>query len=115
MRARYYDATTEQSISRDPLEGATNQPYTYAGGNPVNFIDPTGMAPEKPWPTKPMWGEGEMPLIILALEGPEGLALGLAAEAAEGAGAAEGVFIGYHGTDLESALDIMRRGVTDEF
>jgi hypothetical protein len=56
-----------------------------------------------------------MPLIILALEGPEGLALGLAAEAAEGAGAAEGVFIGYHGTDLESALDIMRRGVTDEF
>ena len=23
------------------------------------------MAPEKPWPTKPMWGEGQMPIVVL--------------------------------------------------
>jgi hypothetical protein len=43
MRARYYDAVAQQFISRDPLEGVSGQPYVYAGGNPVNATDPTGM------------------------------------------------------------------------
>jgi|GEM_PF-1537671 len=42
MRGRYYDPSTQQFLSRDPLEATTGQPYTYAWGNPTNFVDPTG-------------------------------------------------------------------------
>lgn len=33
MRARYYDPETGQFVTRDPLEGITRQPYSYAGGD----------------------------------------------------------------------------------
>ncbi len=45
MRARYYDPETQQFISRDPSVWVTGQPYSYAGGNPVNATDPTGHFP----------------------------------------------------------------------
>ncbi len=50
LRARYYDPTTQQFISRDSASasGGSEQPYTYAGGNPVNFVDPTGNWPSGP-------------------------------------------------------------------
>lgn len=43
MCGRYYDSSTQQFISRDPLEGKTGQPYGYAYGNPVNYVDPSGL------------------------------------------------------------------------
>ena len=46
MRARYYDSQTERFISRDPLKrwGPANiNPYQYAMGNPMRFIDPSGL------------------------------------------------------------------------
>jgi RHS repeat-associated protein len=43
LRARYYDPTTGQFISRDPLEGQTGQPYEYGGDNPMNETDPSGL------------------------------------------------------------------------
>ncbi|HWH93963.1 MAG TPA: RHS repeat-associated core domain-containing protein [Baekduia sp.] len=43
LRARYYDPATGQFISRDPLAAATRAPYAYAGGNPLNASDPTGL------------------------------------------------------------------------
>jgi RHS repeat-associated protein len=46
LRARYYDPATQQFISRDPLEQKTGQPYTYAYGNPVNYVDPAGLEGE---------------------------------------------------------------------
>jgi RHS repeat-associated protein len=47
LRARYYDTNTGRFASTDPFEGYLNQPvtlhnYFYAGGNPVNAIDPSG-------------------------------------------------------------------------
>jgi len=42
LRARVYDPATGQFLTRDPLESMTHQPYTYAGGNPLNRSDPTG-------------------------------------------------------------------------
>ena len=45
LRARWYDPTTGQFMSRDPALGATEQPYAYAGNDPVNFTDPTGELP----------------------------------------------------------------------
>jgi RHS repeat-associated protein len=42
LRARYYDPATQQFLSRDPLEALTEQPYSYAFGNPTNLVDPSG-------------------------------------------------------------------------
>jgi RHS repeat-associated protein len=41
---RYYDPQTGQFISVDPAVGQTHQPYQYTGDNPVNHVDPTGLA-----------------------------------------------------------------------
>lgn len=41
-RARYYDPTTGQFITRDPLEALTRQPYAYANGDPLTYVDPSG-------------------------------------------------------------------------
>lgn len=43
LRARYYDPTTDQLITRDPLFGSTQQPYSYVGDNPPNGVDPRGL------------------------------------------------------------------------
>ncbi len=40
---RYYDPSTAQFISVDPLVGATQQPYAFAGGDPINESDPSGL------------------------------------------------------------------------
>jgi RHS repeat-associated protein len=47
LRARYYNPTTGRFLSRDPEAGKAKVPvtlhkYLYAGGDPVNAIDPTG-------------------------------------------------------------------------
>jgi RHS repeat-associated protein len=40
---RYYDPGTGQFLSVDPLVDETGQPYAYAGDDPVNETDPTGL------------------------------------------------------------------------
>lgn len=47
LRARYYNQLTGRFMSRDSLDGspfvpATLHKYLYAGGDPVNAMDPTG-------------------------------------------------------------------------
>jgi uncharacterized protein RhaS with RHS repeats len=48
MRARYYDPTTGQFLTRDPLEAITRSAYGYVGGSPLNASDPLGLC----------WGPG---------------------------------------------------------
>jgi len=48
LRARYYDPATAQFISRDPAVALTRSPYAYVAGNPLNAIDPTGLAWDAP-------------------------------------------------------------------
>ena len=45
LRARYFDPTTAQFLTRDPLQGLTKQPYAYAAGSPLNLGDPSGLSP----------------------------------------------------------------------
>jgi RHS repeat-associated protein len=42
-RARYYDPTAGQFLTRDPLEAITGAPYSYGSDNPVNELDPSGL------------------------------------------------------------------------
>jgi RHS repeat-associated protein len=46
-RARYYNPDQKRFIAEDPLEfgGGDTNFYTYVGGNPVNFTDPSGNGP----------------------------------------------------------------------
>ena len=43
LRARWYDPATGQFTSVDALVAITGEPYSYAGGNPVNGGDPLGL------------------------------------------------------------------------
>jgi len=43
---RYYDPSTGQFLSVDPLVDLTGQPYAYTGGDPVNATDPSGLDEE---------------------------------------------------------------------
>ena len=47
LRARYYNPATGRFLSRDPLDGNAFDPkalhkYLYAGGDPINRVDPSG-------------------------------------------------------------------------
>lgn len=43
LRARYYDPTTGNFLTRDPIETITREAYGYVYGNPLNAADPTGL------------------------------------------------------------------------
>lgn len=47
-RARYYNPATGRFTSEDPIGWASGQPndYAYVGGDPINLIDPMGLAEE---------------------------------------------------------------------
>jgi hypothetical protein len=46
--ARAYDPRTARWLQRDPIDAASGDPnlYRYCGNDPVNFADPSGLAPE---------------------------------------------------------------------
>jgi RHS repeat-associated protein len=43
LRARYYDPSTAQFLTRDPIGAITRSDYGYATSSPLNLIDPTGL------------------------------------------------------------------------
>jgi RHS repeat-associated protein len=43
LRARHYDPTTGQFLTRDPLQDQTGSPYGYTSGDPLQETDPTGL------------------------------------------------------------------------
>jgi RHS repeat-associated protein len=42
LRARYYDPSTGQFLTKDPLASVTHSAYGYVANNPLNGADPTG-------------------------------------------------------------------------
>jgi RHS repeat-associated protein len=57
LRARTYDPATAQFLSRDPMVGITQAPYNYAGDNPLNIGDPSGLCNANPF-SESFWTEG---------------------------------------------------------
>jgi RHS repeat-associated protein len=60
---RYYDPATSQFLSVDPLVDETLDPYGYAGEDPANTSDPSGL--QAPWKTtdpwhNPAWPTGDL-------------------------------------------------------
>ena len=47
---RYYDPTTGQFLTVDPMVSITGQPFAFAGDDPVNQADPSGLICTKPGP-----------------------------------------------------------------
>jgi RHS repeat-associated protein len=43
LQARVYDPSISQFLTRDPLDAEAGQSYEYAGDNPINFADPSGL------------------------------------------------------------------------
>ncbi|MFC1429610.1 RHS repeat-associated core domain-containing protein [Streptacidiphilus sp. N1-3] len=43
LRARYYDPSTAEFLTVDPDVDLTGTPYAYAGGNPLNAVDLSGL------------------------------------------------------------------------
>lgn len=52
-RARWYEPQTGGFTTRDPAFAHTDQAYAYAGGDPVNDSDPTGMCSTWQWFVSP--------------------------------------------------------------
>ncbi len=48
LRARYYDPATAQFLTVDPVVDDTHSAYAYAGGDPANASDPSGLAKRPP-------------------------------------------------------------------
>jgi len=55
LRARYYDPSTGQFVSRDPMVAKTMSPYSYVSGNPLNATDPSGLAQIDYWGANCVW------------------------------------------------------------
>ena len=57
LRARYYDPTTAQFLTRDPLAAVTGSAYGYVNDNPLNGSDPSGLCTSNVF-SAGFWGDG---------------------------------------------------------
>jgi RHS repeat-associated protein len=62
MQARYYDPATGEFLSVDPAVAQTDAPFNYAGDDPVNGVDPSGLSPDETQCTSVANGQGPGPL-----------------------------------------------------
>jgi RHS repeat-associated protein len=73
LRARYMNPLTGRFLGRDPEDGINTDPktlhkYIYAGGDPINFADPSGRAGEAVAPGRPAIGGALGEAVVLTLQ-----------------------------------------------
>ena len=76
LRARYYDPTTAQFLTLDPLTASTGARYAYARGNPVTRSDPTGLCNAGCWLAWTAVGLGVHALTVATAGIGDGVLLG---------------------------------------
>ncbi len=64
LRARWYDPASARLLTRDPLDNGSQSAFAYAAGNPLSFVDPSGL--------KEATGNGEEGTDCTEVECPEG-------------------------------------------
>jgi RHS repeat-associated protein len=116
LRARYYDPDTGQFLSRDPLTVLTGEPYGYAGGNPTNANDPTGLFWEGPIGSK-LRVAGQVIVVTLAVVGVGAciisVSCGVVAATAMGAAGGAGWYMaGNAGSDRWDPWDLVAATAT---
>jgi RHS repeat-associated protein len=86
LRARYYDPSTGQFLTLDPLVSLTGQPYEFGGDNPVNTLDPSGLSWYNPatWMSEQSWESLGKGAAIVGL-GAAGVAVCMASVVCAGA------------------------------
>ncbi|MFF1830468.1 RHS repeat-associated core domain-containing protein [Paenarthrobacter sp. NPDC058040] len=89
LRARYYDPTTAQFLTKDPAFQWTLQWYAYTSNNPINRVDPTGLD----WWNDPGFYDGVSAVsgIVSGVSSMVAIACVMAVITAECAPVAEGV------------------------
>lgn len=107
MRARYYDPSTAQFVSRDPIVSITRDAYGYAASSPLTYADPSGLFPSVMGTIKAVnkvsgyvaAGAGTLALISSAtgVGLPVGAALGTIAVTAGAVAAGTGIALAYSG------------------
>jgi RHS repeat-associated protein len=102
MRARVYDPATAQFLSVDPLRAITRAPYNYVKDNPLNLVDPSGLA----WQ---VCVGGTVSFGFFTVEGnacyvntPGGEGLALSGGVARGPGLAANVHAGVGGSNAQT-------------
>jgi RHS repeat-associated protein len=103
---RYFDPSTGQFLSVDPLVDQTGQPYAYTGDDPVNGVDPLGL-----WSLNPIsdvtqaWNDTGGKAVHYAATHPKeaiGIGLGVLSVATGGIGLAADV--AFEGTLLTTTV-----------
>lgn len=109
LRARYYDPSTAQFMSLDPMVMTTLDPYGYANGNPLQVIDPLGL-----WGWNPMeWTASEWGTVG-AVAGVASLAIGIAAATVFTGGAALPLIVmGLNGVSTAAAVFATAKSCTE--
>ena len=102
MRARTYDPATAQFLGVDPLRAITRAPYNYVKDNPLNLVDPSGLA----WQ---VCVGGTVSFGFFTVEGnacyvntPGGEGLALSGGVARGPGLAANVHAGVGGSNAQT-------------
>jgi RHS repeat-associated protein len=102
MRARVYDPATAQFLSVDPLRAITRALYTYVKDNPLNFVDPSGLAWQVCVGGTVTFGFFTVEANACYVNTPGGEGLALSAGAAGGPGFAANVHAGVGGSNAQT-------------
>jgi RHS repeat-associated protein len=102
LRARYYDPSTGQFLSRDPLFEMTRTPFSFGLNDPIDLMDPTGLWCIHTNTDGTCWGHSVFHAVAVGA-GVVGLGVGVAALTVGTAGLGTAAVVGIVGVGVVGA------------